>query len=161
MSTIILAIICTILVLVGLVGTILPFIPGVPIAWLGLFIFAIGTSFKRISVITIIIFFIVTLLTFAFDLFASIMVARNFKASELGIWGGRLGSFLGNVTLGYPGMIIGPFLGTILGELMDKKQPGQALKIAFGTILGIIAGVLLKIIVVLTMLGFLIASWFR
>jgi len=88
-------------------------------------------------------------------------VARKFKASELGIWGGRLGSFVGNVTLGYPGRIVGPFLGTILGELMDKKQPGQALKIAFGTILGIIAGVLLKIIVVLTILGFLISSWFR
>jgi len=122
MLTIILAIICTILVLIGLASTILPFMPGATIAWLGLFIFAIGTGFKRISIITTIVFFVVTLLTFVFDFFAPIMIARKYKTSKLGTLGGRLGSFLSNVTLGYPWTIIGHFGGTILGELMDKSE---------------------------------------
>jgi hypothetical protein len=161
MLTIILAIISTILVLIGLASTILPFMPGATIAWLGLFIFAIGTGFKRISIITTIVFFVVTLLTFVFDFFAPIMMSRKYKTSKLGTLGGRLGSFLSNVTLGYPWTIIGHFGGTILGELLDKRQLGQALKIAFGTIIGMIASMLLNIIVVLIILGFLIGSWFR
>jgi len=158
--TVFLAIISTILILVGLAGTILPFIPGVFVAWLGLFIFAIGTGFARISIATTIIFFVVMLLTFAFDIFVPMLVARKYDASKLGIMGSSLGSFLGNITLGYRGIFIGPFLGTMLGELISGRQQGRALKIAFGIILGIIAGILLKIIVVLIMLGFLIASWF-
>jgi len=58
-------------------GTILPFIPGVPIAWLGLFIFAIGTGFKRISLITAIVFFVIMLLTFAVDFFAPMLGAKK------------------------------------------------------------------------------------
>jgi len=161
MLTIILAIISTILVLVGLVGTILPFIPGVPIAWLGLFIFAIGTGFKRISLITAIVFFIAMLLTFAVDFFAPMLGAKKNKASIWGIVGASIGALLGVITLGLWGIIVGPFLGALLGEIISGREHGQALKIAFGTLIGVIVGNLLKIIVVLTMLGFLIASWFR
>lgn len=59
--------------LVGLAGIFLPFIPGVPLAWLGLFIFAIGTGFERISIATTVIFFVVMLLTFAIDFFAPML----------------------------------------------------------------------------------------
>jgi uncharacterized protein len=79
MLTVIIGLISAILVLVGLVGTILPFISGVTIAWLGLFIFAIGTGFKRISLITIIIFFVVMLLTFAVDFFAPMLGGKQTK----------------------------------------------------------------------------------
>jgi uncharacterized protein YqgC (DUF456 family) len=158
--TVFLAIISTILILVGLAGTILSFIPGVFVVWVGLFIFAIGTGFARIAIATTIIFFVVMLLTFAFDIFVPMLVARKYDARKLGIMGGSLGSSLGNITLGYRGIFIGPFLGTMLGELISRRQQGRALKIAFGIILGIIAGILLKIIAVLIMLGFLIASWF-
>ena len=161
MHSVILAIISTILILIGLLGTILPFLPGVFIAWLGLFIFAFGTGFERISTLTTIIFFIAMLLTLAFDLFVPILMAKRFKASS---WertlGGSLGSFLGRITMGSPGMIFGPFLGTIIGELIDSWKHGQTVKIALGIFLGVIAGILVKIIVVLIMLGFLIASWF-
>lgn len=160
MISVILAVISTVLILVGLAGIILPFLPGVLIAWLGLFIFAIGTRFERISIATIVIFFIVTLLTFAFDLFVPLLVARKSQVSKWGFLGGSFGSFLGTATLGSRGIIIGPFLGTILGELINGTKHGRVLKIALGILIGIIAGTLLKIIVILTMLGFLIASWF-
>jgi uncharacterized protein YqgC (DUF456 family) len=160
MLTVFLAIISTLIILAGLAGIILPFIPGVLVAWLGLFIFAIGTGFTKISIMVVVIFFVLMLMTFAFDFFAPMLVARKYKASKWGILGGSLGSFLGINTLGLKGIIIGPLLGTLILELITGRRPGQALKIAFGTILGIIAGTVLKIIVILIMLGFLIGSWF-
>ena len=78
MLTVILAIISTILILAGLASIILPFIPGVFVAWLGLFIFAIGTGFERISIATTIIFFIVMLLTFVFDFYVPMLIARKY-----------------------------------------------------------------------------------
>ena len=161
MHSVIFAIISTLLILIGLIGTILPFIPGVFIAWLGILIFALGTGFERISVLTTIIFFILMLLTLAFDLYVPMLMAKRFKANS---WkrtlGGSLGSYLGRITMGSPGLIFGPFLGSILGELVDGWRHGQTVKMVLGIFLGIIAGILIKIIVVLIMLGFLIASWF-
>ena len=60
METAIFAIICAILLLVGLVGVVMPYLPGIPVAWLGLFIYAIGTGWERISVTTIIVFAAIT-----------------------------------------------------------------------------------------------------
>jgi uncharacterized protein len=161
MLTIIFAVISIILVLIGLTGTILPFIPGVPIAWLGLFVFAIGTGFKRISLGTAMVFFVIMLLTFAIDFFAPMLGARKNKASKWGIIGASIGTVLGVITLGLWGIVLGPFLGAMLGELISGKEHGQALKAAFGTLIGVILGNLLKVTVVLIMLGFLISSWFR
>jgi len=160
MLTIILAIISTILILVGLAGTIVPFIPGVPIAWLGLFVFAIGTGFKRISLITAIVFFVVMLLTFVIDFFAPMLGAKRNKASICGIIGASAGTLLGVIFLGFWGIIVGPFVGAMLGEIISGREHHQALRIAFGTLIGVIVGNLLKITVILVMLGFLIASWF-
>jgi uncharacterized protein len=161
MLTVIFAIISTLLILAGLAGLILPFIPGgVPLAWLGLFIFAIGTGFERISIAAAVIFFVVMLLTIAFDFFAPMLGGRKYRAGKWGVLGAAFGSLSGIFIFGMWGIIIGPFLGTVLGELSGGKKPGQALKIGIGTIIVLIVSMLIKIAVVLAMLGFLIASWF-
>ena len=157
MLTVILAIVSTVLILIGLTGIILPILPGVPIAWLGLFVFALGTGFERISITTTVVFFVVMLLTFAVDLLAPILGAGKYKASKWGILGASAGTIIGIFTIGFWGIIIGPFVGAMLGELIAGREHGQAFKIAFGTFIGLIT---LKIIIVLIMLGFLIASWF-
>lgn len=160
MLTILFAAISFILVLVGLFGVLVPIIPGVLIAWLGLFIFAIGTGFERISILATVIFFVVMLLTFAVDFFAPMLGARKYKASRWGIIGASLGSLAGILTLGLAGIVVGPFLGAMLGELIAGRTGGKAVRIAFGTLLGIIFGTLFKVIVVLIMLGFLVRAWF-
>ena len=161
MLVIILAIISTLLMLISLASIILPFIPGgIPLAWLGLFIFAIGTGFERISITTTIIFFAITLITIIIDFFAPILGAGKYHASKWGILGATFGSFLGFFVFGLWGIILGPFLGSIMGELITGRKHSQALKIGFGTIVGMIMGGIIKIVVVLIMLGFLVASWF-
>jgi uncharacterized protein YqgC (DUF456 family) len=161
MLTVILAIISTIFMLVALAGIILPFVPGgVPVAWLGLFIFAIGTGFERISLAATLIFLGVMLLTIAVDFFSPMLGAGKYRASRWGILGAFIGSLLGIFILGLWGIILGPFMGAILGELIAGRKYTQAFKVGFGTIIGLILSSLMKVVVILIMLGFLIASWF-
>lgn len=144
----------------GLAGVFLPLLPGVPLAWLGLFIYAIGTGFDRISILTTVIFFILMLLTLLFDFVAPMLGASKYRASRYGIIGAFIGFTVGIFVFGFWGVILGPFLGAFLGELIAKGQPRQALKSALGAFLGFVAGTLVKTILILIMLGFVIMSLF-
>lgn len=160
MLTILLAILCSVLMLVGLAGIVLPFIPGVPLAWLGLFIFAIGTGFERISVTTTVVFFIIMLLTLALDFIAPMLGAKKYRASKWSIIGASFGLLVGIMVFGFWGIILGPFIGALVGEVIARREWSQAFKSAFGTVIGFLSGILVKIVIVLIMIGFFAASWF-
>jgi uncharacterized protein YqgC (DUF456 family) len=160
MVTILLAILCFILMAAGLLGIFLPILPGVPLAWLGLFIYAIGTGFDRISILTTVVFFILMLLSLLLDLLAPMLGASKYRASRYGIIGAFIGLMIGIIAFGFWGIIVGPFAGAFLGELITRRPPKQALRSALGAFLGFIAGSLVKTILVLIMLGFFIASLF-
>lgn len=145
---------------VGIVGVFVPVLPGIPLAWLGLFIYAIGTGFERISIITIIVLFILMALIMLIDFLAPMLGAKKYKASKYGILGAFVGLIAGIIFFGFWGIIIGPFIGAFAVELLVKRQPRIAFRSAFGTLVGFIAGTLLKVIFILIMSGFFIASWF-
>ena len=145
---------------VGLLGCVIPFLPGIPLAWLGLFIYALGTGFDKISITTIVVFFILMVLTVSVDFLAPMLGAKKYQASKYGLIGVFLGFAVGIVVFGFWGIILGPFIGALLGELIAKRKAGQAFKSALGAFLGFIAGTLFKLIVVLIMLGFFIVSLF-
>lgn len=154
------AVICAILMLIGLIGSILPILPGIPLAWVGLLIYAIGTDFQRISIVTTIVFLVITLVVMAAGYFAPMIGAKKYKASRGGIIGSFLGLIIGIIVFNVWGLILGPFLGALAGELIVKKPPEQAVKSAFGTLVGFIAGTLLQVIVILVMAGFFLSSLF-
>jgi hypothetical protein len=160
MVTVLLAILCSVLLIAGLAGVVVPVLPGVPLAWLGFFVYAIGTGFDRISVTTTVVFSILMVLTLVLDLVAPMLGASKYKASKLGILGSFIGLLPGIIVFNFWGIILGPFIGALLGELLAGKQSKQAFKSAFGTLLGFLAGSLIKIIVVLIMAGFFIVSLF-
>lgn len=160
MGTVLYAIICSILLLVGLIGVFAPVLPGIPLAWLGLFIYAIGTGFERISIITIVIFSVLTVLIMLIDFLAPMLGAKKYKASKYGILGAFLGLIVGVIIFGFWGIILGPFIGAFIFELIAKRQMKVALKSAVGTLVGFIAGALIKVIFILIMSGFFIASLF-
>jgi uncharacterized protein YqgC (DUF456 family) len=145
--------------LVGLAGVILPVLPGIPLVWLGLFIYAIFTGFDSISVTAVVVFFIIMLLTLVLDFLAPILGAKKYKATKVGMLGAFLGLMIGLFTLGFWGVILGPFLGALLGELIASRKPVTALKAALGTFIGFVFGTLLRLVVGLTMIGFFIASF--
>ena len=159
MWTVVSIVVCSIRLVFGLVGALVPAIPGVPIAWLGFFIYAIATGFERISVVTVVIFFILMLLTLVLDFVAPMLGAKKYRASKLGIAGAFLGFVAGIFLLGFWGIIVGPLVGAFLGELIASRKPGQALGSALGAFLGFISGALVKIVLILVMAGFFIASF--
>ncbi len=161
MLTVVLAVISVLLMLFAIASIILPLLPGgVPVAWLGLLIFAVGTGFERISFATVIIFLVITLLILVLNFFIPMLGAGKFKAGRWGMWGAMLGSFFGIFLWGFWGAMLGPFFGTALGELMAGRQILPSLKISLGTLAGIIVGGMINLVFVLVMLGVLIASWF-
>ncbi len=154
------AIICAVLILIGLVGVIMPYLPGVPVAWLGLFIYAIGTDWERLSVTTIVVFGAITVLALLVDFIAPLLGAKKYKASKWGIIGASIGLFLGIIIFQIWGIILGPLLGALIGELIAGKSTDIALKSALGTFIGFIFGTLMKVVIVLVMAGFFVVSLF-
>jgi len=146
--------------LIGLVGVILPFLPGVSLAWLGLFIYAIFTHFQNISLVAILVFLGLTIISTILDLIIPSLGAKKYKASKWGIVGAFVGSLLGVAFFSLPGIIIGPFLGALIGELLARRTFKQATKSAWGAFLGFITGALIKTILIFIMIGFLVASLF-
>ena len=154
------AIICSLFMVTGLIGSILPFLPGIPISWLGLLIYAASTGFQKISVLEVVIFFIIMLISLAIGYFSPTLGAKKQKASKIAIFLSFLGMTIGVFVLGFWGIILGPFIGALLGELISKKEPAQAVRTAFATLVGFVAGTLLQVIVILVMAGFFISSLF-
>ena len=154
------AIVCAVLILIGLVGVIMPYLPGVPVAWLGLFIYAIGTDWERLSVTTIVVFGAITVLALLVDFIAPLLGAKKYKASKWGIIGASIGLFLGIIIFQIWGIILGPLLGALIGELIAGKSTDIALKSALGTFIGFIFGTLMKVVIVLVMAGFFVVSLF-
>ncbi len=160
MEIILLFIFSLVIMFVSLAGVVLPFLPGAPLAWFGILIFAVGTRFEKISLVSIIVFLCLTMLTWVLDFIIPLIGAKKYKASRYGILGASLGFLLGTFIFGPMGIIIGPLLGAVAGELLAKRPPGQAAKSAWGTFLGFLASSLIKITLIFIMMGFLIASLF-
>lgn len=160
MVTVLLAVLCSILMVIGLIGVFVPMLPGIPLAWLGLFIYAIGTGFDRISVTVVVVFFVLMVLVTLIDFLAPMLGAKKYKASKYGIFGAFIGLIMGVILFGFWGIIIGPFIGTFCVELIVKRQSIGAFKAAVGTLIGFIAGTLMKVIYMLIISGFFIYSWF-
>jgi uncharacterized protein len=144
----------------GLLGILLPFIPGLPIVWLGFFIFAIGTGFKQISISLVIGFFVLMLLTLMLDFFSGYLGIRKYKASIWSIIGSFLGFLIGIIFFNIAGAILGPFIGAFLGELIATRNLQRGFQAMLGAIVGSIIGTLLKVTVALIMIGVFIISFF-
>jgi len=154
------AVACIILLGTGFIGCFLPVLPGIPLAWAGIFIYALGTGFENISVLTVVILLLVTAAVMAIGYFAPMLGAKKYKASRAGIVGAFLGLIVGLIFFNILGIIIGPFLGALVGELIANRAPGDAFESAFGTLLGYLAGTLLQAVVILIMAGIFIVSLF-
>ncbi len=150
-----------ILVLIGIIGILIPFLPGVSLAWIGLLIFSLTTSFAIISMKEILVFLALVFIVTALDFIIPLIGAKKYKASREGILGALIGSFIGFFAGGPMGIILGIFLGLIFGEMYKGRESSQVKGVLRGAILGFLLGGLLKIILVITMLVYLIAAVFK
>ena len=140
-----------ILLIIGILGIFLPILPGVPIAWLGLLIFAFGTSFNKVSVTSVSIFLLLTLLSVALDFLGPIIIAKGYKTSTLGILGLFIGAILGIIFGGPMGIIFGPFIGAFFGEFFSTRDTKMAMKSAIASVVGFVATALIKLAIIISM----------
>jgi uncharacterized protein YqgC (DUF456 family) len=122
--TVFLGIVCAVLLLAGLVGVISPVLPGIQLSWLGFLIYAWGTGFERISLVTTIVCTGLMLLFWLKDYLVQVIGAKKFNASKGGLIGVFAGTILGPIIFGFWGIIIGPVIGAIVGELIAVRHSG-------------------------------------
>jgi len=147
------------MVLVGVLGSVLPGLPGVPLVYGGLLVAAWADDFQRVGWIVLTLLGLMTLASFAIDFVATSLGAKRVGATKLAIVGAMLGTLAG-LFLGLPGLILGPFLGAAAGELVSHGRLEQAGRVGLATWVGLVFGTLAKIALVFTMLGVFGAAYF-
>ena len=147
------------LVVVGLAGTILPALPGVPLVFAGLLIAAWIGDFQKIGWPTLTILAVLTALAIAADLVAALLGAKRAGASRLALIGAAIGSIAG-LLFGLIGIFVLPFVGAVIGELIARQRLGQAAKGGFATWLGLRIGTLAKLSLAITMLCVFVIAYF-
>ena len=142
-----LAILGLILVLIGFAGSILPVIPGPPISWAGFLLLRwtdyINRGAEGYENALWILLFIVVVVTIL-DYVVPILGTKKYGGSKRGVWGATLGVVVG-LFFGPPGIIIGPFLGAYIGEISSGKKDREALRAAWGSFVGFLMGVGMKL----------------
>src|SRR5690606_17082495 len=159
----ILYIFAAILVVVGLAGIILPALPGIPLIFAGMLLAAWTDGFDKVGPGLLVALGVLTLLSVAVDFWAAAVGAKRVGASRLAIIGAVAGTFAG-LFFGPLGLFIGPFAGAVVGELLhgrrlDAGGMGLATKVGFGTWLGIVFGIAVKLMLAFARLGLLAWGW--
>lgn len=130
-----------VLELVGLVGCFVPIIPGPVVSYVGLLILI--PSGRAPSAVALVGFGVVMVIVTLLDYIAPSFGAKRFQCSKRGIWGCTIGTILGMFALP-AGLLLGPFLGAFIGELLARKRIRAAAWGGLGAFLGFLTGVVVK-----------------
>ena len=157
--SILLAIVAGLLLLIGLIGTFVPVLPGAPLAWAGL-LAAYFSEYCEISLPVLIIAGVLAVLVSILDNILPVMMTKKFGGSKMATTGATIGLIIG-FFIGPLGMILGPFLGALAGEWINKSGNSDGVfKAAFGAFMGFLTGIGIKMICVLCFIWYFVASFF-
>jgi uncharacterized protein YqgC (DUF456 family) len=139
---------------VGLLGSILPVIPGPPLILAAALVFGFFTDFRELTWPVIVALAGITIFTQVVDWLATVYGARRQKASRWGILGGVLGGIVGVIVGNLPGLIVGIFVVSFAAEwALGGREVRGALKVGLASLLGFLGGTLVKVLMAFTMVG--------
>lgn len=141
-----------VLMIVGILGSFLPVLPGVPVSWLGLLLLFLAPSLPM-DYWFLGITFIIALFIYALNWIIPALGTKRFGGSRAGMIGATIGLVAGLIAPIPFGVIIGPFVGAFIGEIMNNSDRKLAIKAAFGSFIGFLASSFMEFIVAF---GFLI-----
>jgi len=144
--------IAVILVVLGVLGTVLPVLPGALLVFAGLFLAAWAQDFTRVGLWGLAIIGALMALSFAVDFIASMAGAKRVGASPKALIGAAVGGLAG-LFFGLPGILLGPFIGAVLGELIARGGFAQAARVGVGTWLGLLVAAVAKLVIAVLMIG--------
>lgn len=144
-------ILAVLLIVVGMIGTLLPGIPGVLLVFLGMLLGAWIDGFRRIGWITITILGALAALSLLADIVGGLLGAKRAGASRLALLGAAIGSIVG-LFYGLVGALIAPFFGAAAGELITRGKLAQAARVGVGTWIGFMLTLIARVIIVFAMI---------
>jgi uncharacterized protein YqgC (DUF456 family) len=157
MTDYLLLILGIIFILLGIIGCLVPVLPGPPLSYMG--IIALHFSrFGQFRSTELIILGIVALVVTILDYIVPVWGTKKLGGSKYGIRGATVGLVIG-LFLGPAGIIIGPFIGAFVGEMIFKDDIGYAVKAGFGSLLGFLTGIGLKLAASFAMTYYFVREW--
>jgi len=157
MSDYILLIFSIILLILGIIGCLVPVLPGPPLTYLGLILLHF-TKFADFSSAFLIVMAAIAVVVTILDYIVPVWGTKKFGGSKYGTRGAAVGLVIG-LFLGPPGIIIGPFIGAVVGELIFKDDMKYAIKAGFGSLLGFLTGIGLKLAASFIMTFYFVKEW--
>jgi uncharacterized protein YqgC (DUF456 family) len=146
------------LVIIGLVGIVVPALPGPVLVYAGLFLAAWIDGFDKVGWLPLTVLGALTALTFFADFVASGAGAKRAGASKQAVIGAMMGTVVG-VFFGIAGLFIGPFIGAAAGEFLADRDLVKAGRVGYGTLVGLVLGAAMKVALALAMIGLFVTAY--
>ena len=145
-------VLAALLIVGGLAGSVLPALPGIPMIFGGIWLVAAVDGYRHLGLWWLLIIGTLGGIGVIVDFVASTLGAKRIGASKLALWGAGLGTLVG-MFFGIPGLLFGPFLGALAGELAAGTSVLRSAHVGIGTWLGLLFGTLIKLVLSFVMVG--------
>lgn len=145
------------LIVIGLAGTVLPALPGTALVFAGILLGAWIDDFTRVGTVTLVVLGVLTALSWVLEYAAGLMGAQRVGASRQALWGAAIGTVAGVFT-GLVGVLFMPLVGAAIGEYLARRNQRHAVKVGMATWLGLMAGLLAKVVITCVMVGIFIVA---
>lgn len=157
MSDYIFLILGIILMVLGIIGCLVPVLPGPPLSFLGLILLHV-TRFGHFPKNTLMILAAIAVIVTILDYIVPVWGTKKLGGSKYGIRGATVGLIIG-FFLGPIGIVLGPFIGAFVGEMIFKDDLNYAFKAGFGSLLGFLTGIGLKLAASFVMTFYFVKEW--
>jgi len=157
MSDYILLFFAIIMMVVGIIGCLVPVLPGPPLSYIGIILLHF-TKFADFSSTILVTLAVIAVVVSILDYIVPIWGTKKFGGSKYGARGATVGLIIG-LFLGPLGIIIGPLVGAVVGELIFRDDMKYAVKAGFGSLLGFLTGIGLKLAASFVMTFYFVKEW--
>jgi len=150
-------VLCIGLIVLGLAGTVLPLLPGTVLVWGGIVLGAWIDDFARVGTTTVVVVSVLAVLAWALEYVAGLMGAQKVGASKQALLGAAVGTVVG-LFMGLVGVLFMPLVGAAIGEYLARKDQTRAVKVGVATWIGIMVGLIAKVVLAFIMVGIFVAA---
>lgn len=144
MGDILLATLGGILMILGIIGCVLPVIPGPPLSFVGLLLLHFS-NYAEFSFEFLLLMGAIAVIVTIMDYIVPVWGTKKFGGSKAGMWGAAIGLVLGLIFFPPLGIIVGPFAGAVIGEALTGKDAANSFKAGLGSLMGLMVGIGLKL----------------
>ena len=147
-----------VLITAGTVGAVVPVLPGIPLIFGGIWLIAAVDRYRHVGLWLLLGIAAVGVIGLTMDLLAGALGVKRVGASRRAVWGALAGTVIG-LFFGLPGLLVGPFLGAVVGEFTAGNSVLRATEVGVGAWLGLIFGTIVKLVASLIMVALFVGGW--